>query len=91
MDTVTSTAVQTLEALLPTILIGTASKVSPQVTAILTLLPVFVQAAESMKAAGTATPEQLAAMWATMCGSAKAADARWDASDAPMILAKQAA
>lgn len=78
-----SVAVDTLKSLLPTIIVASAPSMNPTTLALLTLLPAFVQAAETMKAAGNASPEQLATMFATVSASVQ--------SEHDEFLARQAA
>lgn len=92
---IASTAVQTLQALLPTILTSAATGMTQPQIALLALLPTFVQAAETLKNAGTATPEQLAAIWSAMSAGVQSDHERLQAELAkrgiPAFLANQAA
>lgn len=84
VQVVSSVAVDTLKSLLPTIIIGaSAQSMNPTTLALLTLLPAFVQAAETMKAAGNSSPEQLATIFSAVSASVQ--------SDHDEFIARQAA
>jgi hypothetical protein len=88
MDTITSTALQTAESLLPTILLtagGVAAAGNPAVASAAALAPVALQllnSAMQFSQAGVMTPAQLAALFTTIGQNINASHAQWEAMNA---------
>jgi len=84
MDDITQTALSTAEAMLPTIL----TAANPGAASALTLAPVAIQllqAAMQFQQAGGMTPDQLAAMFATIGSNIKTAHNAWIAGTTPPV------
>lgn len=85
MDTITSTALATAEALLPTLLLtvgGVAA--NPAAASAAALAPVALQllnSAMQFSQAGVMTPEQLASLFATIGANINASHAQWQAAN----------
>lgn len=81
------TAVQTAEALAPALL-ATAAVADPRAAVALQLAPIAMQAMQSalqLAQAGAMTPEQLAALWATIGQGVQKAHSDWQAMNAPTL------